>query len=58
MKYLTELRTDELKNRKVDELCEMAKENPVTLIYAAKDPVYNHAQVLREAVLRRMETYK
>ena len=58
LKYLDELRTDELKNSKVVELCQIAKENPVTLLYAAKDPVHNHARVLREEILRRMETYK
>lgn len=30
-----------------DRIREIARERPVTLLYAAKDPVYNHANVLR-----------
>jgi uncharacterized protein YeaO (DUF488 family) len=53
-RYLHELRTDNLKSDKIAKFCSMAKENQVTFLYGAKDPIYNHARVLREEVLRRM----
>jgi uncharacterized protein YeaO (DUF488 family) len=52
-KYLAELRTQDDKIRKVDELANMSKEQNVTLLYAAKDPVHNHARVLYEEIMRR-----
>jgi uncharacterized protein YeaO (DUF488 family) len=35
---------------KLEELRRLADEGPVTLVYASKDPVYNHARVLLEVV--------
>lgn len=55
LKYYEELRVNELAACKLDQLCEMAKERRVTLLYAAKDPIYNHAQVVRQEMIRRLE---
>jgi uncharacterized protein YeaO (DUF488 family) len=55
VKYLDELKSDEQKAQKLDEICQLAKEQPVTLLYGAKDRVYNHARVLKEALDRRGE---
>ena len=55
MKYLEELRSDEQKSQKLDEICQLAKEQQVTLLYGAKDPVYNHARVLKEELERRLQ---
>src|SRR5262249_3774226 len=43
----------ELKNRAdlVQELRAMARERPLTLVYAAHDELHNHALVLREVLL-------
>ncbi|UUM28816.1 DUF488 domain-containing protein [Acinetobacter colistiniresistens] len=38
-------------NPHVQELREMAKQQPLTLIYAAKDPALNHALVLKNYLL-------
>jgi uncharacterized protein YeaO (DUF488 family) len=55
VKYLDELQSDEQKSQKLDEICQLAKEQQVTLLYGVKDPVHNHAQVLKEALERRGE---
>lgn len=55
-KYVMELVNDEEKSKLVDQLCELAKEGPLTLIYAAKDEVHNNAVVLKEEILRRLES--
>mgnify|MGYP002655672187 CR=1 FL=1 len=52
-KYLAELRTQDDKIRKLDELARMSKEQKVTLLYAAKDPIHNHAKVLCEEIMKR-----
>jgi uncharacterized protein YeaO (DUF488 family) len=49
-KYIAELSTDEQKLRILDELIQLASEGNVTLLYGAKDPVYNHAIVLLEVL--------
>jgi uncharacterized protein YeaO (DUF488 family) len=51
-KYLKELRSDEHKWEKVNELSQMATAKRMTLLYAAKEPMNNHARVLREELLR------
>jgi uncharacterized protein YeaO (DUF488 family) len=56
-KYIEELRTDEQKLRIIDELIQRTSEGNVTLLYGAKDPVYNHAIVL-EAELKRLMSHK
>jgi uncharacterized protein YeaO (DUF488 family) len=50
-KYLAELRTGDLKRSKVAELYQFAKEGRITLLYAAKDHIYNHARVLKEEII-------
>lgn len=52
-KYLAELRTQDDKILKLDELARISKEQKVTLLYAAKDPIHNHAKVLCEEIMRR-----
>ncbi|MCM3726181.1 DUF488 family protein [Neobacillus cucumis] len=47
-KYLVELRTDNEKGDLVKKILELAEEDRVTLLYGAKEPIYNHAQVLME----------
>lgn len=54
MRYIEELRNDELKSHKVEELCQLAIKHDITLLYAAKDPNCNNAVVLREEILRRL----
>ncbi|WP_462408676.1 DUF488 domain-containing protein [Neobacillus sp. Marseille-QA0830] len=48
LRYLEELRTDEQKRELIDGLLTEAAKTNVTLLYGAKDPVYNHAVVLYE----------
>lgn len=47
-KYIEELRTDELKQKIIEDIIIMTSKGKVTLLYGAKDPVYNHAIVLQE----------
>jgi uncharacterized protein YeaO (DUF488 family) len=54
-KYSEELRTDEQKVHKMDEILILAKKQRVTLLYGAKDPVYNHATVLRDELISRIK---
>ena len=54
VKYIEELRSAELKLRILDELINLASEGKVTLLYGAKDPVYNHAIVIEEELKRLM----
>lgn len=49
-RYLKELKS----SQSVEQLMELAKSDRVTLLYGAKDPVYNHAIVLREELIRRL----
>lgn len=51
-KYLEELRSDKHKWEKLNELSQMARDKRLTLLYAAKEPVNNHACVLKEELLR------
>ncbi|MEL3956092.1 DUF488 family protein [Caldifermentibacillus hisashii] len=55
LKYLQELRNDEEKCQKVDEIFRMLDENNVILLYGAKDNEKNHAVVLKEEILNRCE---
>lgn len=48
VKYIEELRTDEQKQKIINEIITMTSKGRVTLLYGAKDPVYNHAIVLQE----------
>lgn len=54
-RYLEELRTDGQKREYIRQIFEMAARGPVTLLYGAKDPVYNHARVLMEELGRLAE---
>ncbi|MDP4083311.1 MAG: DUF488 domain-containing protein [Bacillota bacterium] len=51
LKYL-----EELKGEKIEALLKIAREDNVTLLYGAKDQVYNHAVVLLEELNRRLES--
>ncbi|WP_404331727.1 DUF488 domain-containing protein [Mesobacillus maritimus] len=51
-RYLNELRTGEGKHPKLVELNQLAREGTLTLLYGAKNTVYNHAQVLKEELER------
>jgi uncharacterized protein YeaO (DUF488 family) len=53
-KYLNELRDDDQKIKSLAQLCEMAQQGKVTLLYGAKDPIHNQAAILREEIGRRM----
>ncbi|MCL6597783.1 DUF488 domain-containing protein [Alicyclobacillus macrosporangiidus] len=48
--YRSELLVNPVQRGKLEELRRLADQGPVTLVYAAKDPVYNHARVLLEVV--------
>lgn len=47
--YRRELKASDLQP-KIKELAKKARKEPVTLIYAAKDEVHNHAQVLKKYI--------
>lgn len=46
-RYLHELETDPEKQAQLTSLREMSKQERVTLLYAAKSPIVNHARVLQ-----------
>jgi uncharacterized protein YeaO (DUF488 family) len=50
-RYLHELRTDEQKRNLIEQILEKAANEQVTLVYGAKDPVYNHGVVLYEELM-------
>ena len=52
--YLKELRKDDEKRRLVRQILELAEKDRVTLLYGAKEPIYNHAQVLLEELKRQI----
>lgn len=47
--YKKELSAPEIKD-KLRELAKLAKKRSVTLLYAAHDPVYNQAQILKQVI--------
>ncbi len=53
--YLNELRTNEEKQHLIAQIIDMASKEKVTLLYGAKDPINNHAQVLMEELTGLME---
>ncbi|MEH7112952.1 DUF488 domain-containing protein [Neobacillus niacini] len=57
-KYIEELHTDVQKLKIIEELKIMASEGMVTLLYGAKDPIYNHAIVLQEELNRMINEVK
>ncbi|MGG1676162.1 DUF488 domain-containing protein [Neobacillus sp. NRS-1170] len=54
-KYIDELRTDKEKLQMIEQIIDASANNRVTLLYGAKDPVYNHAQVLQEELNRKIQ---
>ncbi|MCL6636600.1 MAG: DUF488 family protein [Alicyclobacillus sp.] len=50
VQYQKELQTVPAARARLQELLAMVQQSPVTLLYAARDPVYNHARVLAEVV--------
>lgn len=55
-RYELELSEDPTRCRLVDRIWELASEKNVTLVYAAKDPVHNHAIVLQQWLNRRLHS--
>jgi uncharacterized protein YeaO (DUF488 family) len=53
-RYLDELRTEKQKIQLVTELCYLANEKKITLLYGAKNPIYNHAVVVKEEIDRKL----
>jgi uncharacterized protein YeaO (DUF488 family) len=54
--YERELSEDPTRIGLADRICELAVQQNVTLVYAAKDPVHNHAVVLQRWLHRRPKT--
>ena len=57
-KYIEELRTDEQKQMIINEIITLTSKGRVTLLYGAKDHVYNHAFVLQEELNRIVDEEK
>lgn len=53
-RYLEELRSDEKKRDLVEQILQLGAEGRVTLLYGAKEPIYNHARVLVEELKRQI----
>ena len=53
--YERELAEDPVRRELVGRILKMASEQNVTLVYAAKDPVHNHAIVLHRYLCRQLE---
>lgn len=51
--YIRELEEDPERGRLTAKISELVLEQQVTLVYAAKDPVHNHANVLYDWLLSR-----
>lgn len=54
-RYIQELRNDEVKSNKVEEICSLLKDNDIILLFGAKDEVHNHAVVLKGEILIRFQ---
>lgn len=52
-KYREELTQNPEKREGVDWIRQKSKEETVTLVYAAKDPIYNHVKVLKAVIEER-----
>lgn len=50
--YINELQSDEQKQALIKQIINYSSEGRVTVLYGAKDPVYNHANVLFEELNR------
>nr|WP_081810675.1 DUF488 domain-containing protein [Bacillus sp. UNC438CL73TsuS30] len=53
LRYAEELRNDEEKVRGINHIVDLTSNGRVTLLYGAKDPIYNHANVLQEELNRK-----
>jgi uncharacterized protein YeaO (DUF488 family) len=51
-KYIAELRSDKQKQKIINEIISLESKGRVTLLYGAKNPVFNHAIVLQEELSR------
>lgn len=54
-RYERELAEDPIHTELVDRICGMAVDKNVTLLYASKDPVHNHANILQRWLSSRSE---
>ena len=54
VRYLDELRTSEQQAQAVEQILALAAKGRVTILYGAKDPMYNHARVLMEELENRL----
>lgn len=52
--YREQLSTDPLHQQAVVSLLQYVRENPTTLLFAAKDLTFNHAMVLRNFILEKL----
>jgi uncharacterized protein YeaO (DUF488 family) len=52
--YEEELTNDDTHRHSLAQLCSWAVEDNLTLLYAAKDPVCNHAVVLRDMIFKKL----
>jgi uncharacterized protein YeaO (DUF488 family) len=56
-RYIKELAEDPVRHDKIEQLRELVQQRTITLLYAAKDEIHNHATVLRDVVLRGFEPF-
>ncbi|MDQ6595912.1 DUF488 domain-containing protein [Bacillus salipaludis] len=54
LRYVEELRNDEEKVQGINHIFDLTSNGRVTLLYGAKDPIFNHAIVLLEELKRRL----
>ncbi|WP_042357056.1 DUF488 domain-containing protein [Bacillus rubiinfantis] len=57
-RYLQELSVAGPQSQAVQRIVNIALQEPITLLYGAKDPIHNHAVVLQEELLRIMNRKK
>ena len=53
--YEKELDSDSVRRQLINRICQYVKEDHITFLYAAKDPIHNHAVVLRDWVKNRCQ---
>lgn len=51
LRYVHELEAEQIKQELAGQILQIAEAGKVTLVYAAKDPLYNHANVLKHWLL-------
>jgi uncharacterized protein YeaO (DUF488 family) len=52
--YLEELLTARIKKKKLRELADLSLNNTITLLYGNHDPLHNHANVVKEAIEKKL----